>query len=708
MVDIIRGKSNKPISSEKLANYFEDRSDIEGRLYIGYPIIGTSEGGFPIDALLVSKQHGIIIFHIVEGINHDIDVEEIQDDCYTKMESKLKLHKDLNERRNLVVKISVVTYAPAWEKKKENISEDYPILINQNDLQIFIDETEKWTKNNYFNILNSVIEDITTIRKSHSRNYIKKEDSRGAKLKHLEDSIANLDRDQSRAVIETVEGVQRIRGLAGSGKTIVLALKVAYLHATNPDLDIAVTFYTRSLKDQFKDLINRFTFEKTNREPNWEKVKVIHSWGSPKENGIYYQFCQKHNVEYLDFNSAKAITYSHENEFEVVCQKALNQVNNFQEYYDVILIDEAQDLSEYFIRLCYSILKKPKRLVYAYDELQNLNEKSMKSPEILFGSDIHGNPQVKLENVKGKPQQDIILDTCYRNSRPILTSAHALGFGIYREQGLISMFDQKELWFEIGYENISNEGLEEGKNVYLARTEKTSPSFLESHSPIEDLIQFKTFNNNQEQIEWLVSQIKTNLEEDELKCSDIMVIHPEATTLRNKVGKARDLLFQQRINSNIAGVTSSRDTFFQNDAIIFTSIFRAKGNEAAMIYLINAQECFAGNQLVKKRNILFTAMTRSKAWLRVIGYGSDMKSLEQEFDRIKEHNFILNFKYPTASQREQLKLVNRDISSPKQRTVIKLERDLKSIIDSAEKGDINKDELPPQLKELIEKFKNVF
>lgn len=119
MVDIIRGKSNKPISSEKLANYFEDRSDIEGRLYIGYPIIGTSEGGFPIDALLVSKQHGIIIFHIVEGINHDIDVEEIQDDCYTKMESKLKLHKDLNERRNLVVKISVVTYAPAWEKKKK-------------------------------------------------------------------------------------------------------------------------------------------------------------------------------------------------------------------------------------------------------------------------------------------------------------------------------------------------------------------------------------------------------------------------------------------------------------------------------------------------------------------------------------------------------------------------------------------------------------
>ena len=38
----------------------------------------------------------------------------------------------------------------------------------------------------------------------------------------LENSIAALDRSQSKAVIETVDGVQRIRGLAGSGKTIVL------------------------------------------------------------------------------------------------------------------------------------------------------------------------------------------------------------------------------------------------------------------------------------------------------------------------------------------------------------------------------------------------------------------------------------------------------------------------------------------------------
>lgn len=45
-----------------------------------------------------------------------------------------------------------------------------------------------------------------------------------------------------KAAFEIPEGPQRIRGLAGSGKTIVLALKAAYLHTQYPDMKIAVTF----------------------------------------------------------------------------------------------------------------------------------------------------------------------------------------------------------------------------------------------------------------------------------------------------------------------------------------------------------------------------------------------------------------------------------------------------------------------------------
>ena len=309
------------------------------------------------------------------------------------------------------------------------------------------------------------------------------------------------------------------------------------------------------------------------------------------------------------------------------------------------MVDEAQDFSEYFLRLCYEILKEPKRLVYAYDELQSLSHKMMQSPELLFGNNEDGVPKVRLENVSGEAKQDVVLNTCYRNSRPILASAHALGFGIYRDQGLVQMFDESQLWLDIGYDIAEGE-LKEGKFVKLIRTNETSPPFLESHSDIDDLIMFKTFNNNQEQIEWLIKEIENNLKNDELRYDDIMVIHTNPKDTKIAVGKARELLFERKINSNLAGVTTTPDVFFEENAIVFTSIYRAKGNEAAMIYVINGQECFKGSELDKKRNILFTAMTRSKAWIRVLGYGPNMKKLEEEFNRIKVNNFSLNFTYP--------------------------------------------------------------
>ena len=90
---------------------------------------------------------------------------------------------------------------------------------------------------------------------------LQKASSRGSKLKAIEDQISCLDKYQSKAVIETVEGVQRIRGLAGSGKTIVLALKVAYLYTMYENKMIAVTFNSRALKGQFIQLITNFIVE---------------------------------------------------------------------------------------------------------------------------------------------------------------------------------------------------------------------------------------------------------------------------------------------------------------------------------------------------------------------------------------------------------------------------------------------------------------
>jgi len=699
MVNIIRGDvNNKPVSSKRLAEYFEKRQDIDGSLYLGYPIIGTSQGGYQIDALLVSKKHGVVIFNIIEGANTNIDIEAAEDESFNKVQSKLLGNPNLTKKRNLMVDIDALTYAPALTVPPNNVAK---IITSEPQLDEHLKSLNWQHSEEYFTSLNSVIQAITSIRKRKQRNYVKKEDSRGAKLKKLEDSIANLDREQSAGVIETVEGVQRIRGLAGSGKTIVLALKVAYLHASHPDWNIAVTFNTRSLKNQFKQFINTFTIEHISEEPDWEKIKIIHAWGSPSIEGIYYEVCKKHNIEFRDLSAAKNLINESGREFDAVCEEALNKITYFEQYYDAILVDEAQDFSQHFLQICYKILKHPKRLVYAYDELQSLSNKTMGSLEEIFGKDTNGNPLVQLQNKPGEPKQDIILEICYRNSGPLLTSAHALGFGIYRHEGLIQMFDDAGLWRDIGYE-VEAGNLVDGQYVKLARTNKTSPDFLKSHSDINDLIIFKSFNNNHEQVTWLVNEIEKNLQEDELKCDDIMVIHSNPVRTRQAVGEARNLLFARKINSNLAGVTSSPDEFFSNEAIIFTSIYRAKGNEASMIYVMDAHECFSGPELARKRNILFTAMTRSKAWLRILGYGEEMTGLMAEFEQVRSRNFVLEFTYPTEEERRKMNLINRDMNPKERKRIDQTNRNLREMLEALGNGEMHKEDLP---QELIEKLK---
>jgi superfamily I DNA and RNA helicase len=698
---VVRGGTTKPVSSQELANYFETRTDINGYLYLGYPIIGTIEGGYQIDALLLSDKNGAIIFHLIEGAyDKEIQIVDIQDENYTKVESKLKQHKDLTKGRNLAVDLNVATFAPAWTKRS-NINSNYPILVTYEDLTSFLNSKE-WNDNNAYQKLVSVIQSITTIRNRNKRGYVKKLDSKGAKLKQLEESIANLDRQQSTAVIETVDGVQRIRGLAGSGKTIVLALKVAYLHAKNPDWHIAVTFNSRSLKNQLKHFITLFTIEHTNEEPDWDKIDIIHAWGSPSIRGIYYEICIKHNIEYYDFKSSGSMAKEYGKGFDVVCEKAYSEIKEFQQFYDVVLVDEAQDFSPYFLRLCYGILNTPKRLVYAYDELQNISNKQMPSPEELFGLDNNGNPLVSLQNTQGKPKQDIVLDVCYRNPRPVLATAHALGFGIYRKKGLIQMFEQHQLWKDVGYKEKDGI-LEDGKLVTLTRDGNSSPEFLEKHS--DDLIIFKSFETDKEQISYLINQIETNIKEDELKLDDIMVIHPDPYTAKRAVGIIREKLFNIGINSNLAGVSTSPDEFFKDNAVVFTQIYRAKGNEASMVYIINAQECFDDFNVAQKRNMLFTALTRSKAWVRVLGYGQNMKELQKEFEAVKQHNFELTFTYPTAEERKKLNIVNRDMSKQERDKLQKKSASIDDLIQSFMNGEIHKEDLPEEsrnkLKDLL-------
>lgn len=246
------------------------------------------------------------------------------------------------------------------------------------------------------------------------------------------------------------------------------------------------------------------------------------------------------------------------------------------------------------------------------------------------------------------------------------------------------------LWAEIGY-NVVDGSLEDGKHVVLERTRKSSPEFLEKHSDIDDLIGFKSFKSKEEQDQWVANEIQTNLENDELRPDDIIVINPNPLTTKRNVASIRSLLYQKGIQSHTAGVDTTPDIFFDGDnaSVAFTGIYRAKGNEAAMVYIVNSESCFESSfDLAKIRNRLFTAITRSKAWVRVLGVGSQMDGLIAEYESTKNHMFTLDFIYPTKAQRDHMNIVNRDMSDVEKNRIKNSKANIARLIEDLESRNI--------------------
>ncbi|MCL7645547.1 ATP-binding domain-containing protein [Enterobacter hormaechei] len=667
------------------------KKNISGQYFRGFPVVYLADSTLKLNGLLCSPELGVVICHVMEETEVNEDYLDSIDQIHMKFKSKLGEVKLLRVNRTLHVPINTIVYCPNVKNSETFSGEDVLFINALDDITNSLSDV-KWNYPESLNVLLSNIQSLSKLKNTKKRNSVENSESKGSVLKKLDNMLSVLDPCQLRAVLENIDGVQRIRGLAGSGKTIVLARKVAHIHSQKPDWKIAVTFNSRSLKEQFKNLIETFSDEDG---IDWKKIDIIHAWGGTSSKGLYYEACLAHNIKFHDLSSAKAIKKFDEEIFQAVCRDFLENKNKDIKLYDFILVDEAQDFSSEFLQICYSLLDDNKRLVYAYDELQSLSDRSMPSPEDIWGMDENGQPNVTFQS----KEQDVTLDICYRNPGAVLSSAHALGFGIYHNP-MIQMFDYEGLWQEIGYEVLDGK-LAEGERVVLGRTQKSSPSLLSGHNSIDDIISFVDFDNKKNQSDWIAQEIIKNVTQEELLFGDILVIHPDTQKMRTEVGYLRGLLFDAGINSSIAGVTSSPDEFFSDDSVTFTSIFRAKGNEAAMVYIMDGQYCNASNRRAWRRNILFTAMTRTKAWLRVCGVGQYFQELKSEFETVKQNGFRLSFIYPTTAERETMRVVNRDMTSAERRRVNEAKRSAANLNILLDDGTVNIEDIPLEVREQL-------
>ena len=638
--------------------------DITGELYLGYPIYidEIANRRTCVDIALVSK-NGVYIFNILtEPVT---DYGEIQDDIYSKVESKFKKQSFLFKKRKLIFEFHVITYSLVDIDELD----DYPLVRNVNDIIKFIkDNYENYSDDLYCKIL-SGLQEAYGINTRVERKGVK-EGTKAYAINKMASLIEKYDARQMEAILSDTTGIQRIRGMAGSGKTIVLARKAVELHTAHPDWNIVVTYSTRTLRGQLELLIERFYAAKNEgAKYNKEKLKIMQSWGSATSKGVYYEICLRHGVSPLNVNEAKAKYGKSASLFSEICGDLLKKIKEFQKMYDCILIDEAQDFDKNYLQLCLKILGKEERLVYAYDELQKLNEEAMPNPEQIFGKSI---------------EHDTPLTVCYRNQGNAIVTAHAIGMGLYCKDGLLQLPSTSSVWEAIGY--VTDKPIVEGKEVVLYRTKETSPELLKVDQ--NEIIDFLCYNDAKEMNEELLKMLNEDLEDQQLLPKDIMIIDMDTynyvsnctmlNLIKSKLNAEengeenfdysnKNIIYN--FNIHTAGAANPED-FFREESLVYSSVRRAKGNEAFIVYIVNAQKCVNSLRRRSDRNALFTAITRSKGWVRVLGYGEDMKTLSEEFEKIKLHDFKLYFEeYPDKEKQNEIFLNNQDVDEKDIKTI---------------------------------------
>ncbi|MGS2744440.1 DEAD/DEAH box helicase [Halomonas sp. LS-001] len=630
-------------------------------IYFGFPVFKGYEGeSIKAQFLILSPSKGCIIFDVASSVDLD-EKDEIVSDAFNFIEASFRKSKILRfNKRNLKFQVQSFLLCLGYNEE-DNVDSD--LISSYEDLFDFFNllpEDENVTDEEFAE-MRSIVEGAKSLARKVTRKKINDNPhSKSNILIELEKEINNFDVEQRKIAINLINGPQRIRGLAGSGKTIVLAMKAAHIHLQHPDKNILFTFYTKSLYDLIKDSISKFYRHFSNEDPNWEMINIFHAWGGKRAAGVYYNACVDNKVFPMDFSTAKSKS---SDPFGFICKDIIK--NEISEKYDYILIDEAQDLPSDFFKLCYRLAKgkagKEKNIVWAYDELQSIFNIYQRAAKELFGSFENGMPYIDLESFASDlgacQSNDLVLHKCYRNPLEILVTAHALGFGIYSELP-VQMLENPKHWRDVGYQ-VSQEEFSIGEEVTITRPLENSPMSIGKYQNKYDVVKFSSFSNINDEIENTVKIINGFIDDGVLP-EDMLVICLDDTNARRYFSKISSNLLDYNIRTNNLLVSDlATPPFVLDKMVTLSTVHRAKGNEAPVVIVIGIDAIYEMRKTRKGRNRIFTAFTRSKAWLRVSGIGEHADFFGKEINESIEKSPSLVFEFPSL---DAIDTIQRDLA----------------------------------------------
>ena len=210
-----------------------------------------------------------------------------------------------------------------------------------------------------------------------------------------EEIVRVMDLEQERLARSLGDGHRLLRGVAGSGKTIILVSRARYLRAQHPDWRILVVCYNRVLADSLRTTIGDERVE----------VSTFHAWCARqlKAAGMDMPDPPGRGQQWDDFW------------VETVPQllsEAFDTGRVPTGGYQAILIDEGQDFADNWYRLLLRALDpETNRLFIALDSSQNIYRRRISWRAL------------GIQITSGRTR---VLRRNYRNTRAILSAAYAM------------------------------------------------------------------------------------------------------------------------------------------------------------------------------------------------------------------------------------------------------------------------------------------
>lgn len=186
-----------------------------------------------------------------------------------------------------------------------------------------------------------------------------------------------LSDEQKRHIIPSEKQHQRLRGAAGSGKTLVIAQRAANLASIGKK--ILIVTYNITLWHHIRDNISRARYNFS-----WEQFEFNHFHGFCK-NYLY-----ENNISFPDSELGDSNDYLDNKIPNLVIESMKENKNKKNRYYDAILIDEGQDYSKKYYEMLCMFLTDNDEIFLVADEKQNIYSRELSWLENMQGTKFKG------------------------------------------------------------------------------------------------------------------------------------------------------------------------------------------------------------------------------------------------------------------------------------------------------------------------------